>query len=66
MLEGLSKPAIRALNSINVQSLEDITKYSAQDLLSLHGFGPKGLRIVKEALLKEGLHLNNEHQIKRS
>lgn len=64
MFKGLSKPAIRALNSINVTSLADITKYSEQDLLSLHGFGPKGIRIVKEILTEQGLSLNKENQLK--
>ncbi|WP_238999295.1 helix-hairpin-helix domain-containing protein [Macrococcoides bohemicum] len=41
----ISKPALRALASINVKTLEDVTKFTEAELLALHGFGPKGIRI---------------------
>lgn len=54
-LPKISKPALRALDSINVKTLEDVTKYSEAELLALHGFGPKGIRILKEVMDKHGL-----------
>lgn len=50
MFDQLSKPARRALQSIGITSYDEVIQYSEQDLLSLHGFGPKGLRLLKEEL----------------
>lgn len=54
-LPKISKPALRALDSINVKTLEDVTKYSEAELLALHGFGPKAIRILKEVMEEQGL-----------
>lgn len=59
-LPKISKPALRALDSINVKTLEDITKYSEAELLALHGFGPKGIRILREVMDEQGLHFKDE------
>ncbi|RAI81447.1 hypothetical protein BFS35_007715 [Macrococcoides goetzii] len=59
-LPKISKPALRALNSINVKTLEDVTKYSEAELLALHGFGPKGIRILREVMDEQGLKFKNE------
>lgn len=53
----IGQPAARALASIRVTTLRDLTSYSEKQLMALHGFGPKALRLLKEALDKEGLHL---------
>lgn len=59
-LPKISKPALRALDSINVKTLEDVTKYSEAELLALHGFGPKGIRILKEVMEEQGLKFKEE------
>ena len=53
----IGQPAARALASIRVTKLTDITHYSEKELMALHGFGPKALRLLKVALEKEGLRL---------
>lgn len=56
----ISKPALRALDSINVKTLEDVTKFTEAELLALHGFGPKGIRILKEVMEVQGLKFKGE------
>lgn len=46
-LPALGKPATRALASIGVTTRAELAKYTAADLLALHGFGPKGIAILK-------------------
>lgn len=59
-LPKISKPALRALGSINVKTLEDVMKYSEAELLALHGFGPKAIRILKEVMEEQGLKFKEE------
>lgn len=59
-LPKISKPALRALDSINVKTLEDVAKFTEAELLALHGFGPKGIRILKEVMDNHGLKLKEE------
>ncbi|WP_414049178.1 DNA-directed RNA polymerase subunit alpha C-terminal domain-containing protein [Macrococcus animalis] len=59
-LPKISQPAMRALTSINVKSLEDIMKYSEEELLALHGFGPKSIRILKKEMDAYGMKFKNE------
>jgi len=53
----IGQPASRALASIQVTCLSDLLNKTEKQLLSLHGFGPRALRILKEALQKDGLSL---------
>nr|WP_208003445.1 hypothetical protein [Macrococcus goetzii] len=60
-LPKISQPAMRALASVNIKTLEDVTKFSKAELLALHGFGPKGIRILREAMGEHGLKFKDEH-----
>lgn len=51
----IGAPAFRALDHIGIVSLKDLTKYSEKELLALHGFGPKALRLLNERLKEKGL-----------
>lgn len=57
MPAGYSQPAYRALEAAGYRRVEDLAGASARALLALHGFGPKGLRMLREALAAKGLHL---------
>lgn len=46
---GLSQPALRALEAAGIRTLEEANRATDQELLTLHGFGPKGLRILRQA-----------------
>jgi len=56
----IGQPACRALASIQVTCLKDLLNKTDKQLLSLHGFGPRALMIIKEALSKEGLNLKKD------
>ncbi|HEY4536576.1 MAG TPA: helix-hairpin-helix domain-containing protein [Enteractinococcus sp.] len=47
---AIGKTAARALHEAGVDSLAKVSQHSAQELLALHGVGPKALRILNEAL----------------
>ena len=51
---GLSNPALRALATIGITRLDQITAHRAKDILNLHGMGPKGIRILRAALAEQG------------
>lgn len=53
-LPKIGAPATRALASIGITRLEQVADRTATELLELHGFGPKALRILREALDAQG------------
>lgn len=52
--KGVSGPALRALHSAGVRSMNDLTKWTEADLAELHGMGPKALGILRTALEATG------------
>lgn len=50
-----SAPAQRALESQGIACLEQLSTYRASYILSLHGVGPKAVRILAAALHETGL-----------
>lgn len=53
----ISRPANDALLRAGYTSLEQLAGVPAADLLQLHGFGPRGIRILQAALEERGLTL---------
>jgi len=53
----IGAPATRALAAIAVTRLDQLVTYSEAELLVLHGFGPRALRMLNEALSAAGLSL---------
>ncbi len=53
----MSGPALRALDNAGVKSLASLARVSEAELAAMHGMGPKGIRILKEALQERGLDL---------
>jgi hypothetical protein len=51
---GLGGPALRALHVAGVRSMDDVARWAEADLLALHGMGPKGTRVLGEALRASG------------
>jgi len=49
-LPKIGAPATRALSQIGVTRLSQLAHHSEAELLALHGFGPKALRILSAAL----------------
>ncbi|TGM56221.1 hypothetical protein EHQ91_15170 [Leptospira biflexa] len=57
-LSFLGASAQRALLlELGITKLEDLSRYSKQDLLRLHGFGPSSLPKLESALRKLGIQL---------
>lgn len=54
-LPKVSAPAIRALNAAGYTRLTQLTQVTEAELARLHGMGPKGLRLLREALAAKGL-----------
>jgi hypothetical protein len=51
---NLGKPALRALHTAGITSLEQAATWSESDLLQLHGVGPRAIRLLDEAFRKRG------------
>lgn len=56
-LPRIGAPATRALASIGVTRLDQLADHGEDELRALHGFGPRALSILKEALDAIGLSL---------
>jgi hypothetical protein len=52
---GLSAPALRALAGAGIQRLAQLSKVTEAEVMGLHGFGPKGLRILRAAMEASGV-----------
>jgi len=54
-LPKISGPADSALAIAGYQELEQISGVAEADLLRLHGFGPRGIQVLRAALNEQGL-----------
>ncbi|MFB5087580.1 DNA-directed RNA polymerase subunit alpha C-terminal domain-containing protein [Psychrobacillus sp. PGGUH221] len=46
----LAKPAQRALAGANIETLEQLSKYSEAEIMDLHGIGQNAFKKLQEAL----------------
>ena len=46
----IGKPAERALAHARIQSLTDLSQYSEQEIMNLHGIGKKAMAIIQQAM----------------
>ena len=51
----ISGPANDALDVAGLTTLEDVARAGRNDVAALHGMGPKGIRILTEAIERAGL-----------
>ena len=51
---GVAGPALRVLHGAGIRSLADLATWSEQELVELHGLGPKALGVLKAALQAQG------------
>lgn len=49
----IGQPATRALVNAGYKNMSQIARAKDADLLALHGFGPKALRILRETIKKK-------------
>ncbi len=51
----ISRPVNSALSALGASSLEQVAGRSEREIASLHGMGPRGMRILREAMREAGL-----------
>lgn len=51
----IGRPALRALETEGITTHEEVARHDPDDLLRLHGVGPKAIRILREELAERGL-----------
>ena len=51
---GLSGPALRALHNAGIRNVAELAGWTEARLGALHGMGPKGVRMLREALEASG------------
>ena len=51
---GVGGPVLRALRTAGIRTLAELARWSERDFAALHGVGPKGVAILREALRAEG------------
>lgn len=56
----LSNPARRALASVGCTRLEQVAKLTEREVAKLHGMGPSGIKLLKQALTAQGLGFAKE------
>jgi hypothetical protein len=54
-MAALAAPARRALEKEKITSLMDLSKWSEEEIIKLHGIGPSSIPKLKKALKEEGL-----------
>ena len=52
---GIGRPATRALLLAGMKTLEDVAGRGEEELLALHGVGPRAVRLLREALAARNL-----------
>ena len=55
LLSLLAAPARRALQGRGIETVEQLSQFSKNEILNLHGMGKSSLPILENALEKEGL-----------
>ncbi|CAN5164200.1 hypothetical protein BH10PLA2_BH10PLA2_24380 [soil metagenome] len=58
--KGVAAPAQRALASIGITRLDQLTRVTESKLQALHGMGPKAIEALKQALREMGKSLAAE------
>jgi DNA-directed RNA polymerase alpha subunit len=51
-LKQFSAPARRALEKLDIKSIQDVCNYKEKEITNTHGIGPKAIEIIK-TLIKE-------------
>lgn len=52
---SIGRPATRALATAGITSLADVAAHTEEELLALHGVGPRAIRILSEELAAHGM-----------
>lgn len=55
LLQRLAKPAQRAIQSVGVTTIGQLTKFSEKEISELHGIGKNAMNTIKQTLNENGL-----------
>lgn len=58
-LPNIGGPATSALAQIGVRNVGQLADYTEQEILALHGVGPKAIRILKPVMAEKGVSFRN-------
>ncbi len=58
-LPQIGAPATRALASFGVTRLSQLASHRTEELLALHGFGPRAIKLLQDAMTDQGLSFRN-------
>ena len=53
--DHLSQPVIRALNSVGVTRVANVSRFTRSEILALHGIGPKSIGPLEEEMERAGV-----------
>lgn len=59
-LPKIGAPATRALAGIGVTTVEGLAERTERELLALHGFGPRAIRILRPVMEERGVSFRDE------
>ncbi len=57
---GLSQPAQRALAGAGIQNLKQLSRFSENEVMRLHGIGPRAMDLLTRSLVEKGLTFRKE------
>ena len=60
LLSVLSAPARRALENKGIETVQDLSKYSKQEIMLLHGIGPSSIPKLLAELKKHSLNFRED------
>lgn len=53
--DHLTQPVIRALNSVRITRMVDVSRFTGAEILALHGIGPKSIGPLEDLMDREGV-----------
>ena len=54
---SIGRPALGALRAAGIDRLSEVARRREEELLALHGVGPKAVRLLRAKLAERGLRL---------
>lgn len=54
---SIGRPALAALRAAGIDQLSDVARLREEELLALHGVGPRAVRLLRAELAERGLDL---------
>ena len=59
----MGKTAVRELHNAGIRNLTEVAKHTRNELLAIHGVGPKAIGILDPALNAKGLGFADEREL---